>query len=365
MLVLNLRLKNFRCFNDVDIRFNKSVSIITGSNGSGKTSLLEALHYGCYLKSFRTHAVKDLINLHNNNFFILITFVDNEGINRELSIGFSGKKRIIKLDSFSLKSYKELINYYRAVTITEDDLMLIKGGPEGRRVFLDQALLVHDAQYLPLLRFYKQILHNRNALLQQHSSVYDQSYEIWTQKLWEQSVLLRNARQEYISTLQHFIEEIIDTHFSDQFSFVCTYFTKNKIVYESFEQFFTSIENVSLFEQERLYGRSLFGAHLDDVSMNIFDKSSKVFASRGQQKLSIFLLKIAQLKYLQKTKGLSLILLDDFMSDFDKKTSILLFKILKSLSCQLIFTSPLANDFLQEEILSDGGEVLTISGREI
>ncbi len=82
------------------------------------------------MRSFRTHIPRDLIAFGSDNFFIKVGIVGDDTYEHELQIGFSGKKRLIKLDQKALTSYKELTNYYRVVTITEDDLLLIKSGPE-------------------------------------------------------------------------------------------------------------------------------------------------------------------------------------------------------------------------------------------
>ncbi len=90
-------------------------------------------------------------------------------------------------------------------------------------------------------------------------------------------------------------------------------------------------------------------------------KASKTFASRGQQKLSIFLLKIAQLHALQDHKGSTILLIDDFMTDFDQKTSLLVLTLLQDLATQLIFTSPAERDFFQDTIIERGGKHLSLT----
>ena len=66
---MQLEIRNFRCFSKEQFYFNDKKIIIVGKNGAGKTSLFEALHYLCYLKSFRTHKASELIAFNNDNFF--------------------------------------------------------------------------------------------------------------------------------------------------------------------------------------------------------------------------------------------------------------------------------------------------------
>jgi recombinational DNA repair ATPase RecF len=92
---------------------------------------------------------------------------------------------------------------------------------------------------------------------------------------------------------------------------------------------------------ERRYGRSLFGAHLDDVTVEFASKKSKLYASRGQQKLIVFLLKAALLTHVTGNGRPCVFLLDDFMTDFDEQRAIQLVTLLKTLPAQIIFTAPL------------------------
>jgi len=119
---------------------------------------------------------------------------------------------------------------------------------------------------------------------------------------------------------------------------------------QRFEQFWA--ESQHIFAQEQHQRRSLFGAHLDDFEIIFQGHRSKNFASRGQQKLIIVLIKIAQIKQLIKNKGPALFLLDDFMADFDKNRAQRLIMILNELKIQLIFTSP-AQEGLLFEVLSE------------
>ena len=184
-----LYLKDFRCFDQTTIDLDSRIVLICGSNGTGKTSLLEALYYGCYLRSFRTHLSRDLIALGKESFFVKFLIRDGQqdsSVDHTIQIGFAHNKRLVKIDNKAIVSYKDLLLYYRIVSLTEDDLKLIQDGPEERRSFIDQALLLNDASFLTQMREYRAVLNNRNALLQQES-IDKEAYFIWTKKLWEHS----------------------------------------------------------------------------------------------------------------------------------------------------------------------------------
>src|SRR5437868_6298202 len=98
--------------------------------------------------------------------------------------------------------------------------------------------------------------------------------------------------------------------------------------------------------EETRVGHSLFGAHLDDFLIHFQDKKSKNYSSRGQQKLIVLLVKIAQIQQLLHSKGPVILLLDDFMTDFDEQRCRLLLDLLFDLKIQLIFTVPTGTHFL-------------------
>jgi len=159
-----LYIRNFRCFADIDLTFNNSIVLIQGLNGSGKTSLLEALYYACYLRSFRTHLPKEMLQFEHSNFFIKVAF-RSQSFMHEIQAGFSNSKRLVKIDNKAVSSYKELMNYYRVIGLTEDDMFLIKGGPQDRRVFIDQLLLLYDSSFIDCLHTLRSVVSNRTVLL--------------------------------------------------------------------------------------------------------------------------------------------------------------------------------------------------------
>ena len=128
---------------------------------------------------------------------------------------------------------------------------------------------------------------------------------------------------------------------------------------DSYADFMGKVDD--LRQSELRFRRSLFGAHLDDLVIKFQSKKSKNYASRGQQKLVVLLLKAAQLKNLTKKRGKAVFLLDDFMTDFDEKKAALLAKFLVSLDCQLIFTSPAKSGFFDELLLQMGACKIELS----
>lgn len=350
MLIKELTLKNFRCFPALEISFEGRCIVVQGKNGVGKSSVLEALHYSCYLRSFRTNVHKDLITLGNDHFFIQVEAEQQQlGVTDSITVGFSLEAgKLVKQNEKPIQSYKELLVHYRLVTLAADDLMLVHGAPEGRRDFLNYALFLLKPDLLTHFKRYKQIVDHRNSILRglknvgQHECL--DELEVWSQKLWEESLILRQARIDYLRQLDVHVNQLLQTNFAQtdaDLSISFEYVDKAKAIATTttFEDFWRQYCPAYL-ETEQQFGRGFFGAHLDDFVINFQNRKARVFASRGQQKLITFLIKVAQLLDLGMAGEPGVLLLDDFLTDFDDQRIQECFGTLCGLPFQIILTCP-------------------------
>lgn len=348
MRLQKLELKNFRCFSKVTLNFNPNITIIYGNNGSGKTTIIEALHYLCYLSSFRSRLPVEIAEFTYESFFIkgFVEQKDEEVV--EIQVGFAKKQKIAKIGQTPIASYRELFPYYKVVTITVDDLELIQGSPVIRRNFIDQVVLLDSPEFMEVLKRYKQILQQRNALL---SKPFDQdSYLIWTRQLWHCARMIQNKRLQALRQLEIKVSSLLIDFFDEEYTLELSYNYRHIKPEESFEQFFTRKKD--LFTYESIMKRSEFGAHLDDFTVHFCNKKLKAFGSRGQQKLLVMLIKIGQILNLQDKQNFPIFLLDDFITDFDETKLSKILALLASLQSQLIITSPIREKLL-EELLSN------------
>lgn len=344
--ITHIHLKQFRCFQDRIITCDAPIVLIQGSNGTGKTSILEALYYTCYLRSFRAGTPVDLIADTAESFFIKILVQNTETID-EINVGFSSEKKLVKINQQSVSSYKELLSYCRIIAITEDDIDLIKEGPGYRRDFLDQTLMLIDPQYMTSYKRMRDTLEERNALLQKEIFSHEM-YTLWTRQLWERSSIIQVQRINVLHQLQEQVQHFINHYFDAQCTISFSYKIKKTDMHSSFEAFQQATHSY-LYTDEVRFKRSLFGAHLDDITINLHGKKARGFASRGQQKLVVMLLKAAQIRLLSQFSVPLILLLDDFMTDFDAQRTSVLLKLLKDLNIQLIFTTPLGG-YLEQEL---------------
>lgn len=339
-----IELRNFRCFQKEVFSFDAPVTFIIGNNGTGKTSLVEAIHYLCYLKSFRSRLPQEITQFDENNFFVKGVVTHEVDGTHELQVGFDQRKKIAKVDQRAIHSYKELFPYYQVITITIDDIALIQGTPSIRRNFVDQLILLQDHNYIEVLRKFKQILQQRNALLQ--GAFHKESFMIWTKQLWEISKIIQKRRCDALKNLEKDVSQLLVDFFDKSYSFEVEYKYKHIESEEAFDAFIQRKD--SMISYEMMSRRSDFGAHLDDFVIHFCKKKVKSFGSRGQQKLLVLLIKIAQIVGLQDVNVHPIFLIDDFITDFDSDKLQKIINLLVSLKCQLIVTAPMRKDDLME-----------------
>jgi len=349
MRLEKIELKNFRCFTKASFNLATDVVIIYGNNGSGKTSIIEAIHYLCYLTSFRSRLPSDIAEFESDNFFIKGTVLQPDTEIHEIQVGFSKKKKVAKIGSKPISSYKELFPYYQVVTVTIDDLSLIQGSPVVRRNFIDQAIVLATPDFVEISKKYRKILHQRNALFLQQFSY--ESYVIWTKQLWEQSKIIQKMRCKALKELNEKVSKLLVDFFDKNHTLEIVYNYKHIQPDESFDDFLERKKGLVTYES--IIKRSDFGCHLDDFTLHFSDKKLKTFGSRGQQKLFVLLIKIAQILDLQEHENYPIFALDDFVTDFDKKRLQSILNLLLTLKCQLIITSPIREKLL-EKLLSKG-----------
>lgn len=348
MFIKKINLNNFRCFENKQLSLDGQFVLISGNNGSGKTSLLEALHYSCYLRSFRTHINKELIALDQNHFFIQVDYdLSRTDECDSIQVGFSeAEGKIVKFNKKPIVSYKDLIDQYCLITMTADDLQLIDGSPTYRRDFINYFLLLDQPGFLDYFKRYKNILEQRNTLLQNSYQVTPYIKEqifLWTKQLWELSQTIRSHRIALLQKLEIIANNFFTTFIAQhEKSIQFDYVAKNSYFYTAatFNDFWNHYEDKHLLEQELKYKRTIIGCHLDDFDVILDNKKARTFASRGQQKLLTFLIKIAQFKHLEASGRREVLLLDDFLTDFDEDRAKRCINMLVSFDRQILMTVP-------------------------
>lgn len=347
MIIRSLQLENLRCFANQKFDLQSNFVVIQGNNGSGKTSLLESLHYACYLRSFRTRTVRDLIQEGKEHCFIAVDFYQpHYALEEKISVGVGrDTKKIIRLNGEPVSGYKELLDHYRVVTLTADDLSLVSGEPEERRSFMNAAALLASPERVTVFKEYGRLLELRNAYLMgpaQRDMQPSDEFKAWTQLFWSHICQIQEVRRSYLQRVQEALQHILNENVSDiPYRVELAYVEKEKCSPEEGFEAFWDRYSQGVFPRERHWQRSLFGAHLDDFSIFLDGRRARLFASRGQQKLLAYLIKIVQVQESIKAGNPAVFLVDDFLTDFDRDRANICLKIIQQLATQVILTIPL------------------------
>lgn len=351
-LVSQLELKQFRCFQERTFEFSAPIVLIEGHNGSGKTTLIEALHFMCYVRSFRALSPRELI-AHDQSAFFIRVMLTHDGVEESLQVGFAGTQRLVKINDRITRSYKELIDHYRVITITEHDLALIQEGPSMRRQFIDLAMGIQTPAWAEYLKKATDLHEQRSRALYNNACT-PALYEAWTAAEWDYTRMVQLKRIGYLTELESAINKLLSTElFGTQVpAITLNYQPKISCLQDSYAEF-TRL-NPQLQADEIAACRTLFGFHLDDIVIHFDGKQSRYYASRGQQKLTLLVLKAAQTMLLEPSKGPTLIILDDFITDLDEKRIRQLFSLFINLGAQLFITSPRIDPVLRDIITQSG-----------
>src|SRR5690625_5052671 len=167
MHIEQLKLKNYRNYDELELSFDNKVNVIIGENAQGKTNLLEAIYLLAFTKSYRTANDRELILWEKDFAKITGTIIkkNDQQIPLELIFHKTGKKA--KLNRLEQKKLSEYIGALNVVMFAPEDLSLVKGSPQVRRRFIDMELGQIEPMYLYHLGQYQKILKQRNHLLKQ------------------------------------------------------------------------------------------------------------------------------------------------------------------------------------------------------
>ncbi|NMM46887.1 DNA replication/repair protein RecF [Marinigracilibium pacificum] len=336
MILKEISLFNFKNYEQARVSFGPGFNGIYGSNGEGKTNLLDAIYFLCFTKSAFLNNDSDLIN-HGQSFNLVKgTFQFEDKIN-EVSGGIEkGPKKTFSENSSKYEKLSDHIGEYPAVMVSPYDMTLIREGSEERRKFIDGLLSQIDRNYLTNILKYRKILKQRNAILKQ----FDESgfsdphlIEPYTIELLKTGKEIYSKRKELITTLYPVIEEQYAILTNNKENISIRY--RSDYDKEDFESLF-----YKQFQKEVIVGRTLMGIHKDELVFYMNEKPLKKLGSQGQQKSFLIALKLAQYKIIKEKKGYNpILLLDDIYDKLDDERIKGLIELLASDNYGQVFIS--------------------------
>lgn len=332
MTISRINIHHFRNIEQAELSFSPHFNFIVGDNGSGKTSLLEAIYMLGHGRSFR-HIQSNRVIQYDKPELVLFSQIktDHQGY---MSIGLAKSRsndNRIKIEGDEGFRLTDLAKRVPMQLITPEGFDLLIGGPKYRRAFIDWGCFHHYPEFVSLWNNVKRLFKQRNALLKQSRS-YNELVP-WDKEIVPISVKISQIRQDYT---QQIFPEIIQTtcNFLPEYQLSCDYYQgwehDNDYADILFQQ----------YHRDKLLNYTAFGPHKADMKLKVEHIPVEDRFSRGQLKLLMCALRLSQGEYYTKQTGQACIyLIDDFASELDKNKRNLLAKRLKSSYSQVFITA--------------------------
>lgn len=316
MYLKQLKLANFKNYEEADLQFSNKINCFIGNNGAGKTNVLDAIYYLSFCKSY-FNLVDSQNILHDAPFFAIHGTYYKNGTSQDM-VSCLQKRNYKKQFILNDKEYDRLsdhIGMIPLVMISPYDRDLINEGSETRRKYIDSVISQFDKFYLDDLINYNKSLLQRNNLLKSFADrqYFDQTaIEIWDAQLIKLGEKIHSRRKEFISAFSPLFQEY--------FEFISQ---GNEIISIDYDSQLNDQQLADLLkanlEKDRLFKYTTSGIHKDDLDMKIGGHPIKKFGSQGQQKSFVIAIKLAQFDYTRNKKGFNpLLLLDDIFDKLDE-----------------------------------------------
>ena len=314
MKIKQLKLKNYRNYDLLELDFDPSTSILYGDTAQGKTNILESIYMCGTTKSHRGTKDRDMIRFGQEEAHIEAV-IDKKGVPFEIDIHLKNNSpKGVAINKMPIRRAIELFGIVNIVFFSPEDLNIIKNGPSERRKFIDLELSQLDKVYLSDLTNYNRIVNQRNKLLK---DVYDRKDLMETLDIWD--LQLVNYGKKIIDRRNKFIVEL------------------NEIVGKVHEQLTGGKEHLQIyyepsvssmdFETNLIKNRekdikmksTSVGPHRDDICFMADGLDIRKFGSQGQQRTAALSLKLSEIEIVKKViNDTPILLLDDVLSELDK-----------------------------------------------
>ncbi len=315
MLVTRLALRNFRSYEAVELELGPGLTVVTGDNGAGKTNLLEGLYFACTGRSCRTANERECVRF-GAGVLRLELEAEHEGDVHEITVGFQpGEPKQLKVDGATVDRLTDSSSRPLVAVFLPDRLELVLGAPSLRRAHLDQMLAALWPARAATRRAYTAALAQRNALLGaiRAGRAGRGSLPAWDLELARHGVALATDRAEAVELLA----EPFTRHAA-----ALGLEGAPELRYRPRSQA-TSAEALAAELAERTdsdleRGFTGHGPHRDDLVFRRAGRELRAYGSRGQQRLGLLALLLAEREVLADSRGTApLMLLDDVMSELD------------------------------------------------
>jgi DNA replication and repair protein RecF len=340
MLLRSIDVEDFRNIARARLEPSARATILVGENGQGKTNLLEAIYFACTLKPLRPARLAALVRFGAERARVAADAEGPGGV-RRISVEIAPGTRTASLDG---KPQDRLDDYFEglaAVCFSPDDLLLAKGGPEGRRRFLDRAAFNRWPAVLAEAREYLRALRSRNAALRSAGAEVEASFR--GPLLRAGARLLRRRRDLLTEIAPRFEKAFREISGPGAPAASLAYRPAGGVKLAGPEDEVAASLGAAVASRagrdvER--GYTSVGPHMDDVALQLGARDARQFASQGQQRALVLALKVAEIENLRAILGRPpLLLLDDVSSELDPQKNRFLLEYLRTLPGQAFLTT--------------------------
>jgi DNA replication and repair protein RecF len=372
MRIRRLSFRNIRNHAQTELDAAEGVNVITGMNGQGKTTILEAISLCTLTRSFVGTGDPFLLKRDAKGFDAKIESVSDYGVPHRIELRYeTGAGKSISLDGSPASSASQVIGTAPTVVLSPDLKGITGGAPAERRRFLDMVISQAKRRYLEDLIQYRRILKQRNTLLasarQQKRTIQRELIEPWDEGLIERAAHLMYDRAQFVREFEPI--------FKGTALEVATGADTVEIAYApdavkeplcSLNEYRDALwlRSKEVWREEQRRGTTLFGAHRDDVRMTINGGDVRVSASQGQHKTLLIGLKIAEFHYLAgQCAETPIILLDDIFGELDARRAERVYDLTRELA--QVFITVVSVDmlpFLRGRRLSSGEARFRVEG---
>ena len=331
-MLSRIELSHFRNFSQYEIDAAPSFNLFVGKNGSGKTSLLEAIYFFSMGRSFRNPSYLACIQ-HQQSFFRLIGNLTNAsaepcliGIEKNTNNTLSQTK----INGVAPSNNAELARLLPMQLVHHETFHLLDAGPQYRREFIDWGVFYTEPQFFQLWQHFQRALKQRNALLKNPDAA---QYDFWEKELANYALQIDQLRRLYLTLLLPVLEELIAP-----LGFVDTISIHYHSGWDQQREYLQVLQKAR--QRDEILGSTQSGPHRADLKIKAGSFDVDHILSRGQQKMLSFAMRIAQALLLQRLHQQNCVfLVDDLASELDAEHLAFAFAMLAKLKAQTFITA--------------------------
>lgn len=330
MWVRSVSLTDIRSYAQVEVELAPGITTFIGSNGQGKTNLVEAIGYVATLSSHRVASDAPLVRVGADIGFIRCTVVDDREVLVEIAIT-PGKANKARINRSPVPKVRDVLGILRTVLFAPEDLALVKGDPSDRRAFLDELLVQRAPRMAGVRADYDRVLKQRNALLKSAAVARRRSedemlrtLEVWDEQLAEHGASVLAARIALLHDIAGFARDQYavvsgDEHAHLELQYVSSLgeaadLSTDRAVWRE-----AILDRIAARRRDELdRGVTLVGPHRDDVLIRLGQTPAKGYASHGESWSIALALRLASFDLLRSDGVEPVLILDDVFAELDR-----------------------------------------------